>query len=108
MKLNIVPGASDIDFLFEKSFVVRPDLNSYILRMTSLRGKSEIPAFNCVDRKLYDVTIDNSNFKRYAGEINIVLQDLPNDERVNVIGKLDTTNVIINKIKKGIRFKFIK
>jgi hypothetical protein len=76
--------------------------------MTSLRGKSEIPAFNCVNRKLYDVTIDNSNFKRYAGEINIVLQDLPNDERVNVIGKLDTTNVIINKIKKGIRFKFIK
>ena len=108
LKLNIVPGASDIDFLFEKSFVVRPDLNSYILRMTSLRGKSEIPAFNCVNRKLYDVTIDNSNFKRYAGEINIVLQDLPNDERVNVIGKLDTTNVIINKIKKGIRFKFIK
>ena len=108
LKLEVLPDACDIDFLFEKSFVVRPDLNSYILRMTSLRGKGEISAFNCVDRKLYDVTIDNSNFKRYAGEINIVLKDLPKDDRVNVIGKLNTSSVIINKIKEGVRFKFIK
>ena len=108
LKLNVISGALDVDYLFEKSFVVRPDLNSYILRMTTLRGKDEISAFNCVKRKLYDVTVDNSNFKRYAGEINIVLQDLPKDERVNVIGKLDTTDVIIDKIKTGIRFKFIK
>jgi hypothetical protein len=98
----------DLDYIYEKSYKIRPDLNNYILRISSLRTDAEILSFNTVDRNIYDVTIDNSKYKRYAGEINIVLQDLPNDERVNVIGKLDTTNVIINKIKKGIRFKFIK
>ena len=64
--------------------------------------------FNTIDRKKYDVTVDNSKFKRYAGEINIVLKDLPSDERVNVIGKIDSTDVIIENIKRGNVFKFIK
>lgn len=109
LKLQLVENINiDIDYLFNKSFKIRPDLNSYILRVSSLRSSEEILCFNNVDRKLYDVTIDNSKFKRYAGEINIVLKDLPKDERVNVIGKIDATELIIEKIKLGIRFKFIK
>lgn len=108
LKLNLISDSLKLEYLFEKSFKVRPDLNSYILRVSSLRSTNEILQFNNVERHLYDVTIDNSKFKRYSGEINIVLRDLPKDERVNVIGKIDTTNLIINKIKLGNRFKFIK
>ncbi len=108
LKLQLNEYDINLDYLFDKSFNIRPDLNSYILRVSSLRSTDEISAFNNVNRKRYDVTLDNSKFKRYAGEINIVLQDLPKDERVNVIGKLDTTDIIINKIKLGNRFKFIK
>lgn len=98
----------ELDYLYNQSFRIRPDLNSYILRISTLRSSDEILSFNSVDRKRYDVTLDNSKFKRYAGEINIVLQDLPKDERVNVIGKVDTTDLIIDKIKQGNRFRFIK
>lgn len=96
------------NYLYDKSFRIRPDLNSSILRVSSVRSGDEILEFNTVGRKKYDVTVDNSKFKRYAGEINIILKDLPSDERVNVIGKIDSTDIIIDKIKKGNKFKFIK
>lgn len=106
IKLSIYNN--EYDYIYDKSFRIRPDLNSSILRVSSVRSSNEILAFNTIDRKKYDVTIDNSKFKRYAGEINIVLKDLPNDERVNVIGKIDSTDIIINNIKRGNVFKFIK
>ncbi|MBQ4570442.1 MAG: DUF871 domain-containing protein [Bacilli bacterium] len=106
IKLSIYNN--EYDYIYDKSFRIRPDLNSSILRVSSVRSNAEISAFNTVGRKKYDVTIDNSKFKRYAGEINIVLKDLPNDERVNVIGKIDSTDIIINNIKRGNVFKFIK
>ena len=98
----------DYNYLYDKAFSIRPDLNSCILRVSSLRSSDEILSFNTVGRKKYDVTVDNSKFKRYAGEINIVLKDLPCDERVNVVGKIESTSVIVDKIKQGNRFKFIK
>ena len=49
----------------------------------------------------------NSLFKRYRGEICIILQTLPSDERVNVIGKLHTTDFLIEKIKENKPFKII-
>ena len=108
LKLSLVDSPIDLGYLYDKSFKIRPDLNSYILRVSSLRSTTEILSFNNVNRKLYDVTLDNSKFKRYVGEINIVLKDLPKDERVNVIGKVSATELIIEKLKQGNRFKFIK
>ncbi len=106
IKLSIYNN--EYDYLYDKSFRIRPDLNGSILRVSSVRSNAEISAFNTVGRKKYDVTIDNSKFKRYAGEINIVLKDLPNDDRVNVIGNIDSTDLIIDNIKQGKIFKFIK
>ena len=57
--------------------------------------------------KKYDLTIDNNGFLRYKGEINIVLKDLEKDERVNVIGHLNTTDFIISKVKEGRKFTFV-
>lgn len=108
LKLKLLTNDLSLEYLFNSSFRIRPDLNSYILRVSSVRTTNEIKSFNNVNRKLYDVTIDNSKFKRYAGEINIVLQDLPKDERVNVIGKIEATDIIINNLKQGKRFRFIK
>lgn len=88
------------------TFQIRSDYNDLMLRCTSKRGKVEIPQFNTVERKKYDVTIDNSGFMRYKGEINIILKDLPLDERVNVIGKVDLTDSIVEALLKGKKFSF--
>lgn len=93
--------------LFNRTFKIRPDLNSYMIRVTSYRGKIEIKPFNNKERNYLDVTIDNNLFKRYVGEICILLQDLPLDERVNVIGKLHTTTFLLNVVKENKPFKII-
>lgn len=87
-------------------FSSRIDSNNLMLRSTSWRGKEDIQPFNTVERKKGYVTIDNNGFKRYKGEINIILEDLPSDERVNVIGFVELTDDIITALKKGKRFTF--
>lgn len=90
---------------FEKIYQIRPDYNNYLLRFSSSRLNSEIGKFNTVIRMKYDLTMDNDLFKRYRGEINICLQDMPLDERVNVIGHCLLSDVIIDKLKDGKKFK---
>ena len=102
-----VDGVSD-DILEQltKEFRVRPDYNDIMLRCSGSRGKTEIESFNTVKRCVYDVTIDNSGFKRYKGEINIILEELPSDERVNVIGRTELTPNIVRALKQGQKFTF--
>lgn len=104
--LNLYNGAEIFDGQLDNVFIIRPDLNSLMLRVSSSRTSNKIETFNTINRKKYDVTIDNHLFKRYMGEINIILNELPNDERVNVIGYIETTDVVINSIKNGAKFKF--
>lgn len=93
--------------LFTNELRIRPDINSYILRMSSKRGEVVPQYNNFVERKKYDVTIDNELFKRYSGEINLVLTDLPNDERVNVIGYVDCSDIVVNSLKEKLCVLFI-
>ena len=62
---------------------------------------------NTVDRKKFDVTIDNVKFGRYQGEVCIMKQDLPKDERVNVVGKALITDAVLKSIGAGKKFKFV-
>jgi len=50
----------------------------------------QIDAFNTVDRMPGDICISNYKYLRYNGELEIMKKDLPSDERVNVVGKVDT------------------
>lgn len=50
----------------------------------------EIEAENTIARKTGDICISNKRYLRYNGELEIMLKDLPADERVNVVGKVDT------------------
>ncbi len=53
-------------------------------------------------RKLGDLTIDNLNFGRYMGEMQIVKNSLPKDFRVNTVGEIiDEDLDIIKHIKGG-------
>lgn len=107
LKFNPYCALEKLDHsLFLESYKIRPDYNSLMLRLSSTRVDKTIEKVNNIERKYLDVTIDNSLFKRYAGEINIILTPLPADERVNVIGNIEATDVIIWAIKKGKKFKF--
>ncbi len=94
--------------IFDKIYSIRPDSNSIMLRLSGSRSSDNIESFNTIRRHKYDVTIDNNGFLRYKGELNIILKELEKDERVNVIGNLNTTDFIVDAIKTGKKFTFIK
>ena len=66
----------------------RKDLAADVVRgaesRITLKGQTIQPG-NCVERKDGSVTIDNSVYGRYAGEIQVTKRCLPADHRVNVL-----------------------
>jgi uncharacterized protein len=69
----------------------RLDAAEYVVRSEESRAlcASEIqPQLDAKARKRGDVTIDNLKYGRYMGELQIILRDLPADERVNVVGRI--------------------
>ena len=82
----------------------RPDSTEYFVRASNrMEG---IMANNTIQRKQKYVTLDNEKFKRYQGEICIMLKDLESDERVNVIGECLCSLETLQMIKPGGRFTF--
>ena len=60
-----------------------------------------------IERGFGDVTIDNENFDRYAGEVQIVQDMLPADGRVNIAAHiLDEENFLTGYLKPRQRFSF--
>ena len=76
--------------ILNKNHSFRYDSNSYILRSETSRAMAEyaskIDIFNTTKRNRCSITIDNELYKRYSGELQVVLKDLPQDEKVNVVG----------------------
>ncbi len=68
----------------------RPDEAEHVIRLLESRTiyKKNVSKGSILERVTGDITIDNSLFGRYEGEIQIVLKPLPSDERVNSIGKV--------------------
>ena len=54
-------------------------------------------------------TVDNKNAGRYMGELQIIRKPIPQDFRVNVVGKIDDQNVsILDYIQPGKNFKLVE
>lgn len=89
----------------------RYDSNSYILRSETSRTMAEyaveINELNTINRKRGAITIDNKLYKRYSGEMEIVLRDLPKDERVNVVGYVTEDDIYkLNSYRYGFKYYF--
>lgn len=109
LEVEFIPSKdlpSEYNYIYEKEYVRRIDSNLTMLRVSSRNSNQVIEPFNTKNREIFDVTIDNKGFLRYQGEIDIILKEINKDERVNVIGKINTTDIIIDSIKKGRKFKF--
>ena len=89
----------------ERIHINRTDYSDYMIR-SSIRCEN-IKEFNCVKRMKKDITIDNVNYKRYQGEVGIVLKEMPKDDGVNVVGRCICNDALIDNIKGDQRFKFV-
>jgi hypothetical protein len=93
-------------YLEGKTFTVRPDSPFRVARLAESReyatAGSEIDPYNTVERKAGSVTMDNRDYLRYSGEIQIVREDLPQDAKVNVIGKVPSNyRLLLKHLRNG-------
>lgn len=87
----------------------RQDPGEYLIRSETARKhlKKKIkPKNNNSKRFKYAVTIDNYNYQRYEGDLNILKKEYSADKRVNIAADAGNSALIIEKIKEGDRFKF--
>ena len=113
IEVELFEGISDIEkrIIFHPCHVNRLDAPEYIIRSSQLRSKidEEILPFNCVQKNVNFITIDNKNAGRYMGELQIIRKPIPEDFRVNVVGKVDDQNAsILDYIQPGRNFKLVE
>jgi hypothetical protein len=101
------------DNLSKQIYTIRADSPRWLLRLQESREYScfgkEIVPFNSIERKTGAVTIDNNLYKRYSGEIQIIKEPLPADERVNVIGMIPQEyQLLLRNISNGDKIRFVK
>ena len=99
--------------LLSKTFTRRPDVAKSVIRAVEGRkflkslGAHIKPDDSPKVRSFGDITVDNSNFGRYEGEVQIVEDILPADARVNVVAAARAEeNFLTRYIKPGQKFSF--
>ena len=98
--------------ILSQKFTRRPDVSKSVIR--AVEGRSFLKTLdekilpeNLGARNFGDVTIDNSDFGRYEGEVQIVEDILPADLRVNVVASVIEEEVFLTRyIKPGQKFSF--
>ncbi len=109
-----VPAAlcKEAEALYGQTFTIRPDSPRRLLRLQESREYScfgrEIPPKNCAERICGSITMDNLRYQRYSGEIQIICESLPADEKVNLIGNIPAEyHLILKNIKNGSQIRMI-
>lgn len=99
--------------LLSKSFTRRPDVAKSVIRAVEGRqflkslGAQIKPDDSPKARSFGDITVDNSNFGRYEGEVQIIDDELPADSRVNVAAHiLDEEFFLTKYINPRQKFSF--
>ena len=110
-----IPAVLDgmYEHLYDRTLTCRVDSPGRLIRVLesreySCKGTSVIPG-NCKVRTKGSITIDNENYGRYTGEIQIIRSDLKSDDRVNVIGHVpENARLLLDCIKGGQVFMLVR
>jgi hypothetical protein len=93
----------------EGEFQLRPDFSRDVLRFMDTRSTDAIIPENTESRHIGTITKDNDRYGRYRGEVQIMLRDLPADERVNVVGRVVKDDLpLLSLLKPGQKVNFIQ
>ncbi len=103
----------EYDSLYDRVFTCRVDSPKWLVRFTESRmysciGKPVLPDC-CVQRERGAITIDNTEYGRYSGEVQMIRSPLKADHRVNVIGTVpENAWLLMDCIKGGQKFVLVR
>ena len=99
--------------LLSQSFTARPDEARDAVRAVESRPRVKelsipLPPENTVSRPFGAITLDNSDYPRYAGELQIIKRAQPADTRTNVIAQVRPEELfLIPCIRPESKFKIL-
>ncbi len=105
--------SDDFDF-YDRVFTIREDSPAKLLRIAesrvfSRKGRDVAPKNNNLSREKGSITLDNIGYSRYTGELMIVAEDRPADERINLIAKIDDEYLpLLELVKRGSKIRFVE
>lgn len=110
-----VPAVLEPEYqgLYDQVFTCRVDSPKWLIRFTESRtyscvGKAVEPE-GCLPRERGDITIDNLEYGRYSGEIQMIRSPLKADSRVNVIGHVPENGwLLMDRISGGQKFALVR
>ena len=99
--------------LYGKVFTCRIDSPKWLIRFQESRTYScqgdTVEPWHCTQRRRGCITVDNKNYGRYSGELMLMREDLPADERVNVIGSVpENALLLVDRIERGAKFMLVE
>jgi uncharacterized protein len=105
-------SGSDYTSLLNGIHTNRMDPARDVIRSVESRSYAQngvsISPFNQIKRSIGAVTVDNEYYGRYSGELQIVKNELPEDDKVNVIGEVIPEDLpLIQEIKAGGKFQLL-
>lgn len=112
LKARLLSREPHIQDLLSYTFTARPDPSRDVIRANGSRSHLDgrvIEPDNEPFRNLQrgDITLDNADFLRYMGEVQIVKRDLPPEERTNIVAKiLPNEEFLLRYITPGRKFRF--
>lgn len=117
LEVELVPEISDVEkkiiLDFETHFR-RGDIAEYMIRSTWCRIKHRKDGIEQIigenkPQEFGELYIGNDNFKNYKGELQIILKEMPYDDRKNYVGKIaEHEQFLIEYITPWMAFKFIQ
>ena len=99
--------------LYGKVFTCRIDSPRWLIRFQESRTYScqgdMVEPKNCTARRRGTITVDNRLYGRYSGELMLIREALPADERVNVIGEVpENAWLLMDRIGRGAKFMLVE
>lgn len=93
--------------ILSKKHKMRIDESPLLIRSSLTRGFNVLYKTNFKQPKELDIIIDNEKYLRYQGELGILKQDIPNDERFNIVAYVKPeAKTLLSMIPAGSYFKF--
>ncbi|EHL71804.1 hypothetical protein HMPREF1014_03188 [Bacillus sp. 7_6_55CFAA_CT2] len=93
LKVHFVDEATEVEkrATLQELHVRRGDITEYMVRSTEVRKKYkdyDFPVRESVLQERGQVVIGNNSFGKYKGELQIILKEMPIDERKNIVGTI--------------------
>lgn len=112
LEIELEIGISDVErkILFQEKHIRRGDISEYMIRSTEVRKRyteADIEIREYDSQNIGDIVIGNNEFGKYKGETQIVIKNMPNDNRKNRAGRVIKDELfLLSFIGSWINFKF--